>query len=109
MSLFDFFFPEQAQATHLRTLAEQQRRNQLLARSKSAQSARRSDELEQRVSELEHDLGFVTLVLGSILETLENKGTVTREELKNQLDELDSIDGVSDGKLDINILRGRTQ
>ena len=53
MSLFDFFFPEQAQASHLRRLANQS--------SGQRQASQRNNaavtQLEKRVSDLEDDLG----------------------------------------------------
>lgn len=100
MSLFDFFFPEQAQASHLRKLTEQNRASR-------TRSHRTSTELKSRVDALEDDLGYVTLILGSILDALDKNGVVTRADLKVTLDGLDAIDGVKDGKLDINVLRGR--
>jgi hypothetical protein len=54
---------------------------------------------------LETDLGYVTLILGSILDKLDEKGVVTRQDLKDATSALDKVDGVRDGKLDINILR----
>jgi hypothetical protein len=42
-----------------------------------------------------------------MLELLEEKGVLTREELKTKIAVLDELDGVKDGKLDINILKGR--
>lgn len=98
MSLFDFFFPEQAQASYLRDIAEQQTRSTI-------RQSHASHNLESRVKHLEADLGYVTLLLGSILDKLDEKGVVTRQDLKDATSALDAVDGVRDGKLDINILR----
>jgi hypothetical protein len=102
MSLFEFFFPEQAQAAQLRRLADQHRA------SRSAERSTRADVtlLEKRVADLEHDLGFAALLLGSLLDQLDKKGTLLRSDLAAAMHELDSIDGVADGRLDIKILRG---
>ncbi len=100
MSLFDFFFPQQAQAQQLRRLASGQ---QASSRRRSRTDAR----LEARMANLEDDLGYVTLILGSILNTLDEKGLVTRSDVKSALASLDELDGVADGRLDINILRGQ--
>jgi len=108
MSLFDFFFPEQAQAGHLRRLADQQHRSQRHAARSSRidqQQSLRIVDLEDRVLELERDLGFVTLLLGSLLHSANNKGVVTRDEVCSVLQELDAHDGFEDGQLDIDILR----
>lgn len=99
MSLFDFFFPEQAQAAHLRQLASSQRTR---ARSES----RRRTASDQRLESLEDDVGYLALVLGALLRSVDEKGVVTREEVRETVLELDAIDGVRDGKLDVNVLRG---
>ena len=108
MSLFDFFFPEQAQASHLRRLAEQQHRTT----AHNARTAHRTREQEYRVSQLEdcvmnleRDLGFVALLLGSLLHAVDAKGSVTREDVCAVLEQLDAHDGLKDGKLDIDSLR----
>lgn len=112
MSLFDFFFPEQAQASHLRRLAEQQDWSRRQARRNDARAERESEardsrvtELEGRVQELERDLGFVALLLGSLLHTANKKGVVTRHEVASALESLDAGDGARDGMLDIEALR----
>jgi len=98
MSLFDFFFPEQAQASYLRDIAEQQTRS-TIRQSQAATS------IEARVRHLETDLGYVALILGSVIDKLDEKGVVTRQDLKDATAALDAVDGVRDGKLDINVLR----
>ncbi len=100
MSLFDFFFPEQAQASHLRKLTEQNR-----AAARTSRGA--SSETRSKIESLENDVGYLALILGSILETLDSKGVVTRADVQASFAALDEIDGVKDGKLDINFLRGR--
>ncbi|MBI1381932.1 MAG: hypothetical protein GC161_12685 [Planctomycetaceae bacterium] len=99
MSLFDFFFPEQAQASYLRTLAnsEQQR-----ARG----AARKEPALDRRIAALEGDVGYLALVLGALLQKVDEKGVITRDEVRDTVMELDGIDGVKDGRLDVDILRG---
>jgi len=102
MSFYDFFFPEQAQATHLRSIARQSRRPRPRAKASTA----RTDELSERVSALEADLGFVSLLLATLMGQLDERGHVTRDDLKNALKELDELDGVKDGRLDVSALRG---
>ncbi len=99
MSLYDFFFPEQAQATHMRTLASQ---------SVSADIRRRTSERKSasRLDDLENDVGFVALLLAAMLDKLDEKGVVTRDDLRNAVAKLDEIDGVRDGRLDVNALCG---
>ena len=101
MSLYDFFFPEQASASHLRRMANQQdhqtRMNQIQKQSQS--------NIEERITELESDLGMVTLVLASLLEVANNNGAVSREDIKKIIDELDVLDGFRDGRLHPGFLR----
>ena len=99
MSFFDFFFPEQAQAAHLRNLVNAQR-------SKGRRESRAAGAANRRLDELEENLGFVSLVLAALLQTVDEKGVLTREEVRAALEELDEMDGVRDGRLDIAFLRG---
>lgn len=99
MSLFDFFFPEQAQASHLRSLANSQR-------YRKRRTARRQGKLDERLESLEGDVGYLALVLGALLQKIDEKGVLTREEVRAAVAELDDIDGVKDGRLDVDILRG---
>ena len=64
------------------------------------------NQLEKRVSDLEEDLGFAALVLASVMAKLNEKGTVTRDDVRAAMKEVDEIDGVADGRLDINVLKG---
>jgi hypothetical protein len=102
MSLYDFFFPQQAQASLLRTLVHENRRKQRGA----ALEGRTLEKAEERIEALENDLGFVALLLGSLLAKLDEKGALTRQDLKDAMQTLDGADGVADGKLDIRVLRG---
>ncbi|MFO0940372.1 MAG: hypothetical protein U0930_06345 [Pirellulales bacterium] len=108
MSLYDFFFPEEAQASHLRRIADGQHRAQRigeLASRRSYESELRITDVEERVLKLERDLGFVALMLGSIVSELNTKGVVTRKELSDIIEKLDARDGFPDESLDIDRLR----
>ena len=102
MSLFDWFFPEQAQASHLRRLTEQNSAQRRQNRRDNA--AVRG--MEKRIEDLEQDLGFVSLVLASVMAKLDEKGTLSRADVKSAMKDIDEIDGVADGRLDINVLKG---
>lgn len=110
MSLFDFFFPEQAQAQHLRRLADAQTRPVRPRRSpppfQDAEQKQEVAKLQSQIDGLEDDLGYVALILGAVMAKLDEKGALTRTDVRAALSEIDAIDGVQDGKLDINILRG---
>jgi hypothetical protein len=106
MSFFDFFFPEQAQASHLRRLAEQGHahstalhRQRLQAVQQQRQEESRTRSLEQKVAQLEQDLGHAALTIEALLELLEQSGAVTREALAARIREVDARDGVADGRL----------
>lgn len=108
MSLFDFFFPEQAQASHLRRLADQQQasgRNESPIDQTIETHSFRIFELEKRVTELERDLGFVSLLLATILNTVEKKEVVSREEIHATMEQMDLLDMFKDGRLTISALK----
>ena len=102
MSLFDFFFPEQAAASHLRRMADRQARND---RINQMQRIGPPSNLEQRIEELERDVGILSLVMASVMEVANENGSISREEIKDQIDALDVLDGFKDGKLDARFLR----
>ena len=93
MDLFDFFFPEQAQAAHLRRIA-----NKRTTHAKVFQS----DEAD----ELRRDVNFLALVLTSILKRLDETKTLSVGDVKDLLVEVDAMDGVADSGLSPQMLRG---
>lgn len=108
MGLFDFFFPEQAQAERLRELVDQQR--QVLRRTRtearaSMQAKTTVDQLQKQIETLRNDLGYVTLLLGALVDQLDAKGTLTRSDLRAAVEAIDMVDDVEDGKLDIEALK----
>lgn len=109
MNLMDFLFPQASAASHLRALRSQQTANQSF-QAESARLDRLSDEmlvkaLRQRIDDLEGDLGFVVLVLASLLARLETSETLSRAEVLNELKSIDPIDGKDDGRLSIRVLK----
>lgn len=105
MSFFDFFFPEQAQASHLRSIANRSRLQSRRTRSNTSNSS----SLNKRIGDLEADLGFVSLLLGSLMAQLDESGHISREGLRDLIKEVDGADGKEDGRLDIGVLRGLSQ
>ena len=97
MDLFDFFFPEQAQAAHLRKIARG-RSFVPMNTSSSSQSA--------EISALQSDVKFLTLVLTVILKRLAETETLSLSDVQDLLDDVDGLDGVADGGLDPGVLRG---
>lgn len=98
MSLFDWFFPQQAQAAHLRSLSERTYRHQ-----KGQQQNLGS--LRQRIHQLEENQGVIALVLGSLLEKLDDNGVLARGDIETKMQELDEYDGIKDGKLNVAALQ----
>ena len=106
MSFFDVFFPEQAQASHLRTIAENQRyvarrdSNQRFDEEMRRRRERSTTEaLEDRVAALEKDLGQAGLVIEELVELLVESGTLKREDLMMRAIEVDVADGLKYGRL----------
>ncbi|MDF1839720.1 MAG: hypothetical protein P1V35_17780 [Planctomycetota bacterium] len=102
MEFFDWFFPEQAQAAHLRSLARRTQRRE-------RRSIRNRSDINKRVDSLEDDVGYMALLLGTLIQKVDEKGLVTRAEVREAISELDAIDGVKNGRLDVNILKGMGQ
>ena len=102
MDFFDFFMPQQAQASHLRALSRSQMRT-------NASSRASRGEHRQRLEELESDVGTLALILGSLMRKMDEKGVLSRADMKSAIEELDDVDGDSDGKLDMGVLRGMTK
>ena len=101
MSLFDFLFPQQAAASHLRRMADKQRRDERINRIRNAAN----ENLERRIEELEHDVGILSLALAAILDSANEKEVISRDEIRDKIFELDVLDGFRDGKLDVSVLR----
>lgn len=106
MSFFDFIFPELAQASHLRRLADQaqeqsafQHRERLAVVQKDRLESTRTKSLEQRIERLERELGEAGLVVEALIELLEQAGVVSRSELAGRTADIDSRDGVVDGRI----------
>lgn len=105
MSLVDFLFPQQAAASHLRSIRDQNAESGELRQLKMLRQTATVEALKVRIDSLEDDLGYLTLVLSGLLSTLDEKGVLKREDVKKELSELDVIDGVSDGKINIQVLK----
>ena len=99
MDLFDFFFPEQAQATHLRAIAK---RGSLA----STDRHHRRDDKADEIKALKEDVNFLTLVLVALLRRFTETETASLADVQDLLEEIDGLDGVADGGLDPGVLRG---
>jgi hypothetical protein len=108
MSLFDFFFPDRSRVARLRDLEEHRRRVDRMKRyqRRVERSGKATvEELQQQLEALRGDVGYVTLLLGALVDQLDAKGTLTREDLRAAAEAIDAVDDVKDGKLDIEALK----
>jgi len=78
LSLYELFFPEQAQTAQLKEIAAEQRRA-------NRHQLRNSTDIDSRVSKLEDQIGSIGLFLVSLIEKLESGGAISRDDLKNAL------------------------
>ena len=100
MSLFDFLFPQQASASHLRGIRHQLDANakaDSIRRRKDAQ--RTSEEISAATDELSDEVGEVALLLVGAIRAMIRKGLVTRAEVFAEMFEADDTDGDRDAKL----------
>jgi|SRR5687768_9754375 hypothetical protein len=107
MGFFEFFFPEQAQASHLKRLVELQGasaydehavRNRLRQTWEERQNPKPREDISSKVAALEQEIGAANLVIEALLEELEARGGVSREALKKRMHEIDARDGKVDGR-----------
>ncbi len=106
MDFFDFMFPEQAEATHLRSISNQLRSN-ALARNRNARSAGQAAAgTTAELEELQGDVRFLSMVLLAVVKRLSEEETLSVADLADLFDEIDGLDGTADGGLDVNVLRG---
>jgi len=103
MNLNDFLFASHP-ILHTQLISKLNRRGDA-QRRKANRLTRQTVSNEQRIESLEEDLGYLTLVLGSMLEKLDEQGTLARSEVRALMDELDDLDGVKDGRLDVTVLK----
>lgn len=99
MSLFDFLFPDVAQATHLRRLADATAQASMQSRLSQARGNQQRLSAEKRVQELESEVAQLTLVVEALIEKLVENGVTNREDLASKIAEIDLSDGVEDGRI----------
>ena len=97
MDLFDFFFPDQAQAHHLRRIA---------SRREKPSSSRNQIQPSAEIQSLREDVNFLVLVIAAILRRSNETETASLGDVQDMIDEIDALDGVADGGLDPKVLRG---
>ena len=101
MDLFDFMFPEQAEASHLRSISRSLR-TQTVA---SSGTRARIEQTQSSVEGLREDVHFLNMVVMAIIKRLTEKETMNMADISDILEQIDHLDGVQDGGLDINSMR----
>ena len=99
MSLFDFFFPDQAQAAHLRRLADSTSLANTQARINRSSTVHTQSSSNKRIDELENEVGQLTIIVEALLESISDHGILTREDIARKVGEIDARDGVIDGRI----------
>ena len=99
MSAFDFFFPEQAQASHLRSLVAQKQTeyyHQQRDRNDTHEELRYA---QKSIKKLARELAETQLVVKAMAELIEAAGVCEPTELLAKINEIDLRDGVEDGQV----------
>ena len=103
MGLYELFFPEISDSESLSRVARRIKRK--AGKPKKTDPPKQDEGIYSELEDLDNDVGTLALILASVLITLDEKGQITREELKEKLKELDVLDGIRDGKIDVKLLR----
>jgi len=98
MSLFDALFMNSFEGRRIKALEASTRRRNRATERESITAHRLIDELQK-------DVGFLALTLAALLQKVEEKGILTRDEVRAAVEELDELDGVKDGRLDVGVLK----
>ena len=114
MSLINFFFSNnKSGGTELRQLNRLVHFEKMKSLQKSAEPPSNAsnnlanvsiESLNKRVNQLEEVIGFQSLIIQGILTKLDEKELISKNDIRESLAELDELDGVKDGKLNINTL-----
>jgi hypothetical protein len=107
MNMLDLFFPMSPHKALFSEFGKYLKENSGSdeIRKSALQADITSQALKVRVDELEEDLGLALLLIGSLISGLDERGVMTRHELKTELEEMDVVDGVKDGKITSRLLR----
>jgi hypothetical protein len=109
LDFYDFMFPEQSEAGHLRRIHAELRASRR-ARVRQIRSAGRQKDdvvvLRDEVDALRADLEFVSMALLAVLKRQQEGERMSLADLSDLFGEIDALDGVADGGLDVDVLRG---
>ena len=99
MSLYDFFFPQQATAQHLRSIVQHNQFSNAVNRVNQARAIRKGQVSKERVEELEDEIAQLTIVMEALLEVLGDSNAITMEMVARKISEIDARDGVIDCRI----------
>jgi pyruvate-formate lyase len=105
MGLYEFFFSDASEAESLSKIAKSHERNSRLRARESVDARQQNYQMNSALVNLENDVGTLALILATILKMLDEKGQISRADLKEKLKDLDLLDGIRDGRIDVNVLR----
>ncbi|MDE0897258.1 MAG: hypothetical protein OSB10_11825, partial [Planctomycetota bacterium] len=83
--MFDLDFSNWAQSRKIRDLESRNKR-------KGRSDRRARGRTATRIGELEDDIGYLSLVLGALLQQMDVKGVISREDIQQAMTKLDSYD-----------------
>ncbi len=99
MSLWNYVFDSQwMQRSDIEQLKKSTWRRQLSSSRISSRQKKKMVSLEERIEELEDNLGQVTLFLLSSMEMLKQSNNWDDDKFKEAMDMIDGKDGIQDGK-----------
>ena len=100
MSIFDFIFPEQAQASHLRDIADSSSKIANSMRNKEANESNsvvKITVLQRRIGKLEDDVAMLSMINTLLIKKYIKDTGYSVEKLRAELAEIDKLDGGQGG------------
>jgi nanoRNase/pAp phosphatase (c-di-AMP/oligoRNAs hydrolase) len=108
MSIFDFIFPEQAQASHLRDIADSSSKIANSMRNKEANESNsvvKITVLQRRIGKLEDDVAMLSMINTLLIKKYIKDTGYSVEKLRAELAEIDKLDGGQGGGFDTGSMR----
>jgi len=99
--VYDFFFSDPAHAMHVGRLADASEEANRLREYELNTLGAQNQQIYRKVARLERDVGALALIVASILKRLDEKGQVTRDEVRETIQKLDLLDKVRDGRISV--------
>ena len=99
MSVFDFFFPQQAQASHLRSLVQQKRYE--YQRDQYDKNGIKDElrDAQKRIEKMGNEMAETQLIVKAMMELMEEVEAFDSSRLLEKIKEIDLRDGVEDKRI----------